>query len=114
MFLSTLESNAVENDEPLMTPEDAAERDHALSVIAEAVLDDNAELMKEVSGLRWLCLALIKGNLPVELGLGKRLEEFEEKLLLHFASEETEEFLATLVTDQPSLVHRAAKVQAEQ
>lgn len=84
-----------------------------LGLLAEAVLVENAELMKESAGLKWLCRALIQGSLPGGLELEKRLEEFEEKLLVHFASEEAEEFFGTLMTDQPSFLQRAAEVEAE-
>jgi hypothetical protein len=96
----------------LFAPSSALE-ERPLGLLAEAVLGENAELMKEAAGLQWLCRALIQGSLPGGFELEKRLEEFEERLLLHFAAEEAEEFFGTLMTDQPSFLQRAAEAEAE-
>src|SRR5262249_3760902 len=81
-----------------ITAEDA---DGPLKVLAAVVIEGNAELRKEMAGLELLCRALKNGCLPAELDLAQRLDSFEEKLLIHFASEEVEESVATLVTDRP-------------
>ena len=101
-----------DDGDTLFAPSSVPE-ERPLGLLAEAVLSENAELMKEAAGLKWLCRALVDGSLPGGFELEKRLEEFEEKLLVHFAAEEAEEFFGTLMTDQPSFLQRAAEAEAE-
>jgi hypothetical protein len=84
-----------------------------LAFIAEAVLEDHAELDKTVSQLRELCLALCGNQAIADPGPAALIEEFECQLILHLAAEEAEEFFGSLVTEQPSLLLRVERLQAE-
>jgi hypothetical protein len=82
-----------------------------LALIAEAVLEDHAELDKTVVRLRELCVALCGNQAPTDPGPAVLVEEFEFQLIPHFAAEEAEEFFGSLVTDQPSLLQQVERLQ---
>jgi hypothetical protein len=84
-----------------------------LALIAEAVLEDHAELDKTVALLRELCLALCGNQAPTDPDPAVLIEKFEFQLIPHFAAEEAEEFFGSLVTDQPSLLQQVERLQGE-
>jgi hypothetical protein len=84
-----------------------------LAVIAEAVLEDHAELDKTVAQLRSLCVALCGTHPPADPTPAALVEEFEAHLIVHFAAEEAEEFFGSLVTEEPRLLQRVERLQAE-
>lgn len=87
--------------------------ENELAAIAEAVLEGHAELDRTVSQLRELCVALCCNQAPADPGPAALIEEFEAQLILHLAAEEAEEFFGSLVTEQPSLLQRVERLQAE-
>src|SRR5207244_894008 len=109
MLTPMLESTATEVVEGSVVFEEAAEG--PLALLAEVTLGENGELTKEMAGLRWICRSLKDGRSPAEVGLVERLEELEVTLLVHFASEQLEEFVGTLVADHPKLLSRAASLE---
>jgi hemerythrin len=80
------------------------------TVMAKAVVDDHAELVRAANALRDRCELACKGRAQ---DLARFIEEFQERLLIHFAAEESEEFLGSLVRDQPGLLKRAQRLQDE-
>ena len=88
-------------------------RDRPLGLIAEAILDDHAELSAAIARLGRLCLPPIAPSTEVPPEPLKLLKEFEDLLLLHFAAEEAEEFLGRLTTDEPKLLERIDRLQDE-
>jgi Hemerythrin HHE cation binding domain len=104
---------AGEQIDPSSAPTAESAPSNELALIAEAVLEDHAELDKTVSQLRELCVALCCNQAPADPGPAALIEEFEAQLILHLAAEEAEEFFGSLVTDQPSLLQRVERLQAE-
>ena len=84
-----------------------------LVVTAEAVLVDHAEFNETVRRLRELGAALHGSRAAPGPTAADLIEEFEPVLALHFAAEEAEEFFGSLVTDQPSLLRRVERLQAD-
>lgn len=84
-----------------------------ISLIAEAVRDDHAELQCMMMRLRKLSDASQQDRTPADPEPAALLEDFEDLLLIHFAAEEAEEFFGSLVTDQPRLLDRLSRLQRE-
>jgi hypothetical protein len=84
-----------------------------LVTIAKAVLDDHVDLDKMVTRLRAVCRALHEGRTLVEPEPAMLIEEFESQLIPHFAAEQAEEYFGSLVTEQPRLLRRVERLQAE-
>lgn len=84
-----------------------------LAAVAEAVLEDHAELEKIVERLRELCMALHTQPSSADLRAESLIYEFEDLLIPHFAAEEAEEFFGSLATEEPRLLYRVERLQAE-
>lgn len=84
-----------------------------LGAIAEMVLEDHAELQGAAARLRELCVALRAEAASADLGACVLIEEFEDLLIPHFAAEQAEEFFGSLVTEEPRLLQRVERLQAE-
>jgi len=82
-----------------------------LGSIVEAVLAERSELGEAISRLRLLCANLLDNGAPASPAM--TLEEFETELLCCFAAEEAEEFFGSLTTDEPRLIQRGERLQAE-
>lgn len=95
------------------SPGKSSELAGTLAVIAEAVLEDHAELDRAVLGLRGMCAVLRAGHAPGSGEPAGLIEDFEAQLVLHFAAEEAEEFFGSLVTDEPRLLQRVEALQDE-
>jgi hypothetical protein len=108
-----LVSSVEENDVTYAAtePDRSASRDFGL--IAEAVLADHAELGRVTARLRETSTALAETDEPVDGEPARLLEDFENELLPHFAAEELEEFCGSLVTQEPRLLGRLGRLQAE-
>jgi hypothetical protein len=83
-----------------------------MSLIADAVRDDHFEFERMIARLRGLSDAAPHGW-PADRDPAVLIEEFEDLVLLHFAAEEAEEFVGSLVTDQPRLLGRVERLQRE-
>ena len=83
-----------------------------VSLIADAVRDDHFALERMIERLRGLTDAALHGW-PADRDPAALIEEFEDLVLLHFAAEEAEEFVGSLVTDQPRLLGRVERLQQE-
>lgn len=84
-----------------------------LAAIAEVVLEDHAGLQRAAARLRELCVALRTEPASADLGAEVLIEEFEDLLIPHFAAEQAEEFFGSLVTEEPRLLQRVERLQAE-
>jgi Hemerythrin HHE cation binding domain len=82
-----------------------------LAVIVDAVLKDHAELDKTVLRLRGMCVVFRDGRAPADAEPAGLIEEFEAQLSHHFAAEE--EFFESLVTEEPRLLQRVERLQAD-
>jgi uncharacterized protein (UPF0335 family) len=63
--------------------------------------------------LRALSDVLLEDRKPPDFEPASLIEEFEDLLLIHFAAEEAEEFFGSLVTEEPRLLDRVARLQDE-
>jgi hypothetical protein len=84
-----------------------------LAVSSEAVREDHAELDKTVLRLRGMCVVLRGGHAPADADPAGLIEAFEGQLIHHFAAEEAKEFFGSLVTDEPRLLQRVQRLQAD-
>jgi signal transduction histidine kinase len=84
-----------------------------VSLIAEVVRDDHAELERMIARLRALSDVPVQERTPADPEPAALIEQFEDLLLIHFAAEEAEEFFGSLVTDQPWLLDRIGRLQRE-
>jgi signal transduction histidine kinase len=90
-----------------------AQANAELFIVVETVLEDHADLRKMVTGLRGMCRALREGRCLPGPESAALIEEFESQLIPHFAAEQAEEYFGSLVTEQPRLLQRVERLQAE-
>jgi len=81
--------------------------------VAEAMLDGYAGIDVRIQQLRELCVALRDGQGPTPADPAELIEDLECEVIPHFAAEQLEEFFGSLITDDPSLLDRVARLQAE-
>ena len=82
--------------------------------VAEAMLDDYANIDAQIQRLRELGAALRDGRGPTMADSVALIEDLECELIPHFAAEALEEFFGVLVTDDPPWLDRVARLGAEQ
>lgn len=81
--------------------------------VAEAMLDDYANIDVHIQRLRELCAALRDGRGPTMADSVALIEDLECELIPHFAAEALQEFFGSLVTDDPPWRDRVARLGAE-
>jgi hypothetical protein len=81
--------------------------------IAEAMLDDYANIDVHIHRLREFGAALRGGRAPTVADSVAVIEDLECELIPHFTAEALEEFLGSLVTDDPPWLERIARLGAE-
>ena len=81
--------------------------------VAEAMLDDYANIDVHIRRLRELCAALRDGQGPTMADSVALIQDLECELIPHFAAEALEEFFGSLVTDDPPWLDRVARLGAE-
>lgn len=81
--------------------------------VVEAMLDGHARIDVHVQRLRELCVALQDGRGPTTADPVVLIEDLEWEIIPHFAGEELEELFGSLITDDPLLLDRIARLQAE-
>lgn len=84
-----------------------------LASIIEAVRADHVEIRETVKRLNDLCTQLWCSEVPLDPSPAALIEEFGALLIPHFATEEIGEFFGSLVTEEPRLLHRVERLEAE-